>query len=397
VVKSPYTARVADICSDGIVLMQTIYLTVLASDLKSGEQSNEDKINRAILGFMVVFTVEAALKILFLGLRGYWMFPWHRFDMFFNVVGWVGLGCDRFTPFHLTAPVVILRAFRLSSVLTMTTRSTFTDVMTTAFTIMPRMARFGGALFCSYYTFAIIGMTTLRDTASHCSAGEFSECGQPYAFQLSNTSNVNDVYGYGHYQEMNFNNLWQSYVTLFTLMVINDWNNTMGGHAVAAGTISRAFFMCFYLFTVLIVVNVILAYVLEMFQIIVQGQEIKRRHAKRREMQMVDHLTHGVDESQPELFSTATVFKLKLNEADLRAADETADRDLQRMIENSNGNTDGCHVVYEGRPKMTQTALYLMLFQGDTQEWIDNETRNDAERRRLSIYDDDEVGVETST
>jgi hypothetical protein len=53
--------------------------------------------------------------------------------------------------------------------------------------------------------------------------------------------------------------LSQSYVTLFTLMVVNDWNNTMAGHTATAGTLSRAFFMCFYMFTVLIVVNVILA------------------------------------------------------------------------------------------------------------------------------------------
>lgn len=50
-------------------------------------------------------------------------------------------------------------------------------------------------------------------------------------------------------------------MTLFTLMVVNDWNNTMAGHTATAGTLSRAFFMCFYMFTVLIVVNVILAFV----------------------------------------------------------------------------------------------------------------------------------------
>lgn len=367
--------------------MQTIYLTILASELKSGEQSNEDQINRAILGFMIVFTIEAAIKIVFLGPRAYWLYPWHRFDTFFTIIGWIGLGCDRYTSFHLTAPVVILRAFRLSSVLTMSTRSTFTDVMTTAFTIMPRMARFGGALMCTYYVFAIIGMTTLRNTASNCPSGTFSECGAPYAFQLANASNPDKVYGFGHYQEMNFNNVWQSYVTLFTLMVVNDWNNTMGGHAVAAGTLSRAFFMCFYLFTVLIVVNVILAYVLEMFQIVVQGQEVKRRQAKSAQMAEIGRLTHGNDDSGDEaVLSTASVIKLKLTREDLEAVTEQNDRDLSRLIEMS----EGSYVMYEGRPKMTQTSLYLILFQDDTQEWIDNEGPVPM-LRRASVYDDDET------
>jgi hypothetical protein len=275
---------------------------------------------------------------------------------------------------------VILRAFRLASVLTMSTRTTFTDVMTTAFTIMPRMARFGGALFCSYYVFAIVGMTLLRDTASSCPSDTFSKCGSPYALQLSNASQPDDVYNFGHYQEMNFNNVWQSYVTLFTLMVVNDWNNTMGGHAVAAGTWSRAFFMCFYLFTVLIVINVILAYVLEMFSIIVTGQDIRREKAKEREMLRIERLTHGFNPSEDKL-STATVIELRLSVDDLRATD--TDSDLSRLLEMNDGREDG-YVVYEGRPQLTQTALYLLLFQDNVKKWIVED--NAASGR--NIYED---------
>ena len=67
---SPQFARACDLATDAIVLMQTIYLTVLASDLKSGEQSNEEEINRAILGFLIVFTFEIGLKLVILGRKG---------------------------------------------------------------------------------------------------------------------------------------------------------------------------------------------------------------------------------------------------------------------------------------------------------------------------------------
>ena len=53
-----------------------------------------------------------------------------------------------------------------------------------------------------------------------------------------------------------FSFLRQAYVTLFTLMVVNDWNNTMFGHVQTINTWVRAYFMLNYVFTVLIVVNV---------------------------------------------------------------------------------------------------------------------------------------------
>ena len=61
----------ADLATDAVVLAQTIYLTVLASRLQSGQQSNEAEINRAILGFLIVFTLEIALKLAILGRKGY--------------------------------------------------------------------------------------------------------------------------------------------------------------------------------------------------------------------------------------------------------------------------------------------------------------------------------------
>jgi hypothetical protein len=67
---SPQFARACDLATDAVVLMQTIYLTVLASDLQSGEQSNEEEINRAILGFLIVFTIEIGVKLSILGRKG---------------------------------------------------------------------------------------------------------------------------------------------------------------------------------------------------------------------------------------------------------------------------------------------------------------------------------------
>lgn len=54
------------------------------------------------------------------------------------------------------------------------------------------MVRFAGTLFCTYYVFAIIGMTFLADTASTCASDLHTDCGLPYAYIPGQN--------YGHYQ-----------------------------------------------------------------------------------------------------------------------------------------------------------------------------------------------------
>ena len=62
-----------------------------------------------------------------------------------------------------------------------------------------------------------------------------------------------------------FHNLPRAYVTLFELMVVNNWHIIMEGYASVSGSDwSRLFFMSFYLFT-MVVVTIIVAFILEAF------------------------------------------------------------------------------------------------------------------------------------
>ena len=100
-----------------------------------------------------------------------------------------------------------------------------------------------------------------------------------------------------------------------------------------------------------------------MFQIIVEGQDIKRKMARGTEMREIDVLTHGVEtdtQHSRTALSTATVIELRLTRDDLAMVDEGrgVDRDVVFLRENTDNDPNG-FVVYKGTPQLTQTALYV--------------------------------------
>eukprot|EP00040_Diaphanoeca_grandis_P032418 m.196387 g.196387 ORF g.196387 m.196387 type:complete len:879 (+) comp32620_c0_seq3:187-2823(+) len=379
-----------------VVLTQSIYLTYTSSQLTP---SNEEEKTRALLevvvGFLLYFSVESVIKISTLTFKTFWLYTWHRVDMFFNLVSWIivfaalGTGAEGRS---LLGPFTILRAFRLCSLLTLSrknrNKSHFKALSNTAVLIVPNMIRFAGALFgVTYYSFAIIGMTFLHNTASKCPSAIndtlIYECGLPYATVTESVSG--QTLNFGHYQEMNFDDIRNAYVTLFTLMVINDWNNTMGGHTAMKGPWSRAFFMLNYVFTVLIVVNVILAYVLEMFQVVVVGQQVssKERESEAAPLRgndlsmMTENVgMAGIDAQQERddsVVADTNFFpkkKVKLSRQELMENCSAEDPDVKRMADPNSEEAMQGYALYHGKTKVTQDALYRLLYKDDLVTWI---------------------------
>lgn len=104
-------------------------------------------------------------------------------------------------------------------------------------------------------------------------------------FILSRNSTVEDFYKYsvngstvlGYYYLNNFDNLLTGTITLFELTVVNNWFILMNSYALVVSPWSRAYFMLFYLFT-MIVLTIVVASVLEAFRFRIQ---YKRQTSKR--------------------------------------------------------------------------------------------------------------------
>jgi len=422
-------SRRTDVVHCMVVLAQSIYLTYIASQVTASNEEDQTKdLLEVIVGFLLFFSVESVIKISTLTFKTYWLYTWHRFDLFFTLSSWamvfgaLGAGAQGRS---VIAPFTILRAFRLCSLLTMSStsrkKSHFKDLSNTAVLIVPNMIRFAGALLAvTYYSFAIIGMTFLHNTASNCpsqlSSNETYTCGLPYA----TLQNADQTLNFGHYQEMNFDDIRNSYVTLFTLMVINDWNNTMGGHAAMKGTWSRAFFMLNYVFTVLIVVNVILAYVLEMFQVVVVGQQVSTKELESEAIPLrtndLSMMTENVGMAGIDLREDDSVVsddnffpkkKVSLSRQELMENCSSDDADLKRMADPNSEEAMQGYALYHGKTKVTQDALYRLLYKDDLVTWVrhegdhhrgtSNHARNQVARLISPHQSQENIGDATAT
>lgn len=134
----------------------------------------------------------------------------------------------------------------------------------------------GHGFSSSYNLFnSVIAMECFQNTVSHCDAS----CGEAYDNSDPETA--------GYYQLNNFDNAARAYVTLFMLMVANNWcvgffgcqsggctlcgslaypprsrHVIMNGHVYMVGKVARTFFIIFYLVVVMVIVNVVVAFVL---------------------------------------------------------------------------------------------------------------------------------------
>ncbi|XP_022243090.1 two pore calcium channel protein 1-like isoform X1 [Limulus polyphemus] len=204
------------------------------------------------VGFIVAYSVEALLKIVGLGLFGYFQSGWNIYDFTVTVLGLAGVIAEHFNvPFSF---VIILRPLRLLRLFKMNRR--YRDVLGTVFIVLPRFGSVALVLLIVYYFFAIIGMELFSDfNMINCCKNTTVE--QFYHFDNSSLAE-------GYYYLNNFENIINSCITLFELMVVNNWFIIMDGYAAVATEWSRIFFMLFYVVT-MVVINIIIAFILEAF------------------------------------------------------------------------------------------------------------------------------------
>lgn len=121
------------------------------------------------------------------------------------------------------------------------------QVMVTSFVdIVPALLRYMGLALGVYYSFAIVGMELF--------SGKFIRG------KLVGTAYFNNDYWLN-----NFDNLHTAMVTLFELMVVNNWPINMEA-AVAATTVwARFYYLAWYAVSVIVVINVLVAFLLDSF------------------------------------------------------------------------------------------------------------------------------------
>eukprot|EP00904_Undaria_pinnatifida_P002813 jgi/Undpi1/12532/HiC_scaffold_6.g02201.m1 len=234
-----------------------------------------------------VYMLEMLLKILVLGWNGYWSKIRNRFD------GMITLG-GVFTQLLLKTTsmsrimdvknlMVYFVTFRLLRVARLMVAVPQMRIIITTFgSIAPEACQFMSLLFVCMFTFCVLGVQLYGGLVSPDPDSELNK-------KISHTA-----YAEANYWALNFNDMGSGMALLFCLLVVNNWFLFVDMFVIASGgnRWHRWFFIAFYLFGVLVILNVVVAVVLENFIL----QWTARRNRAKEKMRFLE--SHANDDHE---------------------------------------------------------------------------------------------------
>jgi len=219
-------------------------------------------------GFLAIFTIEIFLKIYAFGFHMFISKLWNRFDsviigsaFLFDIVD--EANGDNEDANIILDVLLILRVLRIVKILHGI--DCFKNVLNTILHILPSLATYAGVLFVFIYIYAIIGMESFKDRVQFFGINTYNTtdptqrwCGNP---NLENSNFYRDKYCAN-----NFNDIGSAIMVMFELLVVNQWHVLTEGFVLATGSkFTRLYFVSFHLISVIIILNIFTAFVLEAF------------------------------------------------------------------------------------------------------------------------------------
>ncbi|KAI3765444.1 hypothetical protein L2E82_15477 [Cichorium intybus] len=202
-----------------------------------------------------LYVIEMALKVYTYGFENYWKDSQNQFDFIITWVIVIGETATFLAPPGLTfisngewiRYLLIARMLRLIRLLMHVQR--YRAFIATFLTLIPSLMPYLGTIFCVMCIYCSIGIQVF---------GGVVNAGNP---DLPSTDLADS-----DYLLFNFNDYPNGMVTLFNLLVMGNWQVWMQDYATLTGTSwAYLYFISFYLITVLLLLNLIVAFVLEAF------------------------------------------------------------------------------------------------------------------------------------
>lgn len=240
-----------------------------------------------------VYVVEMALKVFSTGFDNYWTEGQNRFDFVITWIIVIGETTTFITPNGISffsngewiRYLLIARLLRLLRLLMHVRR--YRAFIATFLTLIPSLMPYLGTIFCVMCIYCSLGLQIF---------GGLVNAGNSKLAESSLSDN--------DYLLFNFNDYPNGMVTLFNLLVLGNWQVWMEGYKELTGTSwTLAYFLSFYLITILLLLNLVVAFVLEAFFAEIDlensGTEYKNKGAQRKKYasaksrsQRVDALLH---------------------------------------------------------------------------------------------------------
>nr|CAB3267178.1 two pore calcium channel protein 1-like [Phallusia mammillata] len=213
-----------------------------------------------------MFILEILLKIYVYGPREYFSFHrlWNWFDFTIIMAAFIATIIEASLnelnsfPREVLDFIMVLRCLRLVRIAG--NIEGFRIIIMTIVNIMPSLLTYGVVLLMLYYAFAIVGMEAFQDKIKF-----FPNPTEPDELYCGNeVLNESEFHRMG-YCNNNFNDILHSFVTLVILTVVNQWHIITLGYTLVTSKAARLYFMMFHMIVVILIMNIIVAFVLEAF------------------------------------------------------------------------------------------------------------------------------------
>lgn len=285
------------------VLLVNLVAVIIETTLDIQNNSGQTFWQKVEFTFGWLYVIEMALKVYTYGFENYWRDGQNRFDFVVTWVIVIGETTTFVAPDGLTflsngewiRYLLIARMLRLIRLLMHVER--YRAFVATFFTLIPSLVPYLGTIFCILCFYCSLGLQIF---------GGVVNTGNPNLAQTDLAGN--------DYLLFNFNDYPNGMVTLFNILVMGNWQVWMQSYKELMGTAwTYAYFVSFYLISVLWLLNLIVAFVLEAFQAemdleasagCVDGDDKEAKRERRRNVgtktrsQRVDFLLHHMLRSE---------------------------------------------------------------------------------------------------
>ncbi|CAA3015963.1 two pore calcium channel 1A [Olea europaea subsp. europaea] len=237
------------------ILILNFVAVVTETTLDIENNSAQEAWQKVEFVFGWLYVLEMALKVYAYGFENYWRDGQNRFDFIVTWVIVIGETTTFVSPHGLTflsngewiRYLLIARMLRLIRLLMRVER--YRAFVATFLTLIPSLMPYLGIIFCVLCVYCSLGVQIF---------GGIVNAGNP---NLKGTDLSDD-----DYLLFNFNDYPNGMVTLFNLLVMGNWQAWMQSYKDLTGTAwTYAYFVSFYLISVLLLLNLVVAFVLEAF------------------------------------------------------------------------------------------------------------------------------------
>ena len=245
---------------NAIVIAIQSYPELVGEDVMYDPKSYNGKIDTgwelAETMFTVLYVLEFLTKVMVLGWKRYSESAKNLFDTTVTFMAVLATAYvyypNGYSNSRLIRYVVMARVLRLSRLLF--AMKPFQLIAGIALEIIPLSSHVLLVLFCVLYFFAALGMFLY--------GGMFTrDPSNPLSYLLLDTD-----FSDNDYWANNFNDMISGMNVLFNLLVVNNWTEQYAGHeAVTQSKLCRIFFVAFHVFGVILVNNVVTAFIVNSF------------------------------------------------------------------------------------------------------------------------------------